>query len=573
MYIDKVPNRNSRPAYLLREAWREDGKICKRTITNLSDWPLEKIDALRKLLRDEPMVSRHDAFSIERSLPHGHVEAIMLMMRRLGLDKLIASKRSRERDLVLAMIAERLIDPCSKLATTRLWHSTTLARELKVEDADENELYAAMDWLADAQPAIEQRLAARHLHEGAQVFYDISSSYYEGSHCELAHWGHDRDKKRGKLIIVYGVLTDADGRPVAAEVYPGNTADPTTVPDQVGKLKEQFKLQQVVLVGDRGMLTQTQIEVLQTHPGIGWISALRTEKIRLLVESGVLQLSLFDEQHLAEISSEAFPGERLIACFNPLLADERKYHREALLEATEQALNKLKAQVERRVNKPLSAAEIGQKLGRIINRHKVAKHFDCDIQNGSFSFKRNEMAINREADLDGMYVVRTSEPKEKLTSEQVVRSYKNLSRVEEVFRTLKSIDLRVRPIRHRDKQRVKAHIFLCLLSYYVEWHMRQALASLLYEDEQIAVERLERNPVIPAEASQSAKKKKGTGRNSEGVAVHSFSSLMTEMGTLCRNRCKLKFDPDSPEFEQDTKPTVLQAKVIELLKAFPVRGS
>lgn len=573
MYIDKVPNRNSRPAYLLREAWREDGKICKRTITNLSDWPLEKIDALRKLLRDEPMVSRHDAFSIERSLPHGHVEAIMLMMRRLGLDKLIASKRSRERDLVLAMIAERLIDPCSKLATTRLWHSTTLARELKVEDADENELYAAMDWLADAQPAIEQRLAARHLHEGAQVFYDISSSYYEGSHCELAHWGHDRDKKRGKLIIVYGVLTDADGRPVAAEVYPGNTADPTTVPDQVGKLKEQFKLQQVVLVGDRGMLTQTQIEVLQTHPGIGWISALRTEKIRLLVESGVLQLSLFDEQHLAEISSEAFPGERLIACFNPLLADERKYHREALLEATEQALNKLKAQVERRVNKPLSAAEIGQKLGRIINRHKVAKHFDCDIQNGSFSFKRNEMAINREADLDGMYVVRTSEPKEKLSSEQVVRSYKNLSRVEEVFRTLKSIDLRVRPIRHRDKQRVKAHIFLCLLSYYVEWHMRQALASLLYEDEQIAVERLERNPVIPAEASQSAKKKKGTGRNSEGVAVHSFSSLMTEMGTLCRNRCKLKFDPDSPEFEQDTKPTVLQAKVIELLKAFPVRGS
>ena len=573
MYIDKVPNRNSRPAYLLREAWRENGKVCKRTIANLTDWASDKIDALRKLLRDEPMVNRHEAFSIERSIPHGHVEAILMMMRQLGLDELISTKRSRQRDLVVAMIAERLIDPCSKLATTRLWHSTTLARELGVEDADENELYAAMDWLAERQPVIEQRLAARHLHEGAQVFYDISSSYYEGSHCELASWGHNRDKKQGKPIIVYGVLTDADGRPVAVEVYPGNTADPTTVPDQVQKLKKQFSLQQVVLVGDRGMLTQTQIEVLQTHPGIGWISALRTEKIRLLLESGVLQLSLFDEQQLAEISSEAFPAERLIACFNPLLADERKYHRQALLEATEQALKKLKAQVERRVNKPLSAAEIGQKLGRIINHYNVAKHFDCDIQDGQFSFKRNEMAIKREADLDGMYVIRTSESKEKLSAEQVVRSYKNLSRVEEVFRTLKSIDLRVRPIYHRDNQRVKAHIFLCLLSCYVQWHLRRALCSLLYEDEQIVSERQDRDPVRPAEASQSAKKKKGTGRNSEGVVVHSFSSLMTEMGTLCRNRCKLKFDQDSPEFEQNTKPTMLQAKVFELIKAFPVRRS
>ena len=573
MYVDIVPNRKSRPAVLLREGWREGKKVCKRTVANLSDWPARKVELLRRVLRDEPLVSPTEAFAIERSLPHGHVEVVLETIRRIGLDTLIGAKRSRQRDLVLAMIVERLIAPCSKLATTRAWHSTTLAEELAVGDADEEQLYAAMDWLLARQARIENKLAGRHLSDGGQVLYDVSSSYFEGRSCPLVQFGHSRDGKRGRPIVVYGVLTDAQGRPVSVEVYPGNTGDPSTVPDQVEKLKGRFGLKRVVLVGDRGMLTQTQIEVLKTHPGIGWISALRSEKVRQLVDLGALQLSLFDEQNLAEIASRDFPGERLTACFNPLLAEERRRKRDELLAATQAALAKIRAEVRRRTRTPLSAAQIGQKVGRVINRHKMGKHFEVTIEDGAFSYRRREQAIAREAQLDGLYVIRTSEAQEQLSAEQAVRSYKNLARVERAFRTLKGIDLRIRPIHHRNEDRVRAHIFLCLLAYYVEWHLRQAWAELLFDDETLPRERLHRDPVAAAKPSKAAQKKKSQRRTEEGLPIHSFSTLMAELGTRCRHRCRLKADPDTPSIEQDTEPTPLQARALGLIRMFPVPGT
>ncbi len=573
MYIEIVPNRNSRPAVLLREGWREGKKICKRTVANLTDWPVRKVEALRRVLKDEPLVLPQEAFTIERSPPNGHVAAVLETIKRIGLDALIGAKRTRERELVLAMIIERLIFPCSKLATTRLWHTTTLAEQLAVGDADEDELYDAMDWLLARQSRIEKKLAAAHLGQDSHVLYDVSSSYYEGRSCSLAQFGHNRDGKRGKPIVVYGVLTDADGRPVAAEVYPGNTGDPSTVPDQVDKLKQRFGLERVVLVGDRGMLTQPQIEVLKQHPGMGWISALRTEKIRQLVDQEHLQLSLFDQKNLAEISSPDFPGERLIVCCNPLLAQERGRKREALLQATEQALEKLVKQVQRRTKTPLSAAEIGQKLGKVINRFKVGKHFETCIEDGYFSYARRAEAIEREAQLDGLYVIRTSEPEERLSAEDTVRSYKNLAQVERAFRTLKGLDLLIRPIHHRNEQRVRAHIFLCLLAYYVEWHMRQVLAPLLFDDETLSTERARRDPVAPAQPSEQAKRKKAVRLTADGLPIHSFKTLLAELGTRCRHRCRMKSDPDSPAIYQDTERTPLQSRAMQLLRLLPVQGS
>jgi transposase len=525
------------------------------------------------VLRDEPLAAPEDAFAIERSWPHGHVEAVLETIRQIGLDKLLGTKRTRERDLVLAMIAERLIAPCSKLATTRMWHSTTLAQLLAVEDADEEELYAAMDWLLERQGRIEKRLAARHLGEGQQVLYDVSSSYYEGHTCPLVQFGHSRDGKRGKPIVVYGVLSDVPGRPVAVQVYPGNTGDPSTVADQVQKLKGRFGLERVVLVGDRGMLTQTQVEVLKTHPGIGWISALRSEKVRQLVDEKHLQLSLFDERNLAEISSKDFSGERLVACFNPLLAEERRRKRNELLDATENLLEKIRSEVQRRTKTPLSAAQIGQKVGKVINRHKVGKHFEVTIEDGHFSFCRRTEAIKREAELDGLYVIRTSESKQNLSADDTVRSYKNLAQVERAFRTLKGMDLRIRPIHHRGEERVRAHIFLCLLAYYVEWHMRQALSSLLFDDEFLSVERKHRDPVAPAKPSTSASKKKSARKTEEGLPIHSFATLMADLGTRCRHLCRMSSDPDSPAFFMDTLPTPLQTRALELIQSFPVTGS
>lgn len=572
MYIETVPNRNSRPAILLREGWREGKKVYKRTLANLTDWPAQKVAALRRVLKDETLVSPDEAFSIERSLPHGHVELILEAIERIGLDKVVSAKRTRERDLVLAMIIERLLHPCSKLATTRLWHSTTLAEQLAVGDADEDELYAAMDWLLTHQSRIEKKLSKRHLSEGCQVLYDVSSSYYEGHTCPLARLGHSRDKKRGKPIVVYGVLTDAQGRPLAVEVYPGNTGDPTTVPDQVNTLKQRFGLDRVILVGDRGMLTQTQIDELKRHPGVGWISALRSEKVRKLFDQKYLQLSLFDQQNLAEIHSPDFPGERLMACYNPLLAEERKRKRRELLDATEQALKKISNEVKRRTKTPLNAAEIGTKVGKIINRFKMGKHFKLSINDGQFGYARRADAIEREAELDGVYVIRTSEYKASLSAEEAVRSYKNLAQVERVFRTFKGLDIRIRPIHHRTEERVRAHIFICLLAYYVEWHLRQVLAPLLFDDETLATDRKLRDPVLPAEPSMAAKYKKTARVSENAMPIHSFKTLMAEMGTRCRHRCRVKSDPECPPIFQNTDPTPLQARAMELTRLLPVNG-
>ena len=573
MYIETVPNRNSRPAVLLREGWREGKKICKRTLANLSDWSEARIEALRRVLKNEPLASPQDAFVIERSLPHGHVQALLSAIKRMGLDLLLAAKRVRERDLVLAMIVERLLHPCSKLATTRLWHSSTLAEELGVTDATEDDLYEAMDWLLERQPRIEQKLAARHLSEGTQVLYDVTSSYYEGRTCPLMRFGHDRDGKRGRPIVVYGALTDAHGRPIALEVYPGNTGDPTTVPDQVQKLRSRFHLDHVVLVGDRRMLTHVQIEKLKHYPGLGWISALRSADIQQLVQGGALQLSLFDEKNLAEIVAPEFPGERLIACHNPLLAEERRRKRAALLAATEQKLAGIAREVARRKRTPLTAAEIGKKVGAVMNQFKMAKHFDTTIKEGAFAYARREQQIEREAQLDGIYVIRTSEPQSRLSAADTVRSYKLLAQVEHAFRCLKGIDILVRPIRHRDEQRVKAHLFLCMLAYYVEWHVRKALASLLFDDEQLDEDRKTRDPVAPAKPSAQAKKKKLVRVTADGLPIHSFETLLADLATRCRNRCRIKSDPNGTPFTHLTQPTPLQQRVFELLELLPVTGT
>ena len=468
MYIERVPNRNSPPAILLREGWREGKKIRKRTLANLSHWPEAKIEVLRRVLKDQPLVSPEEAFQIEESLPHGHVEAVLGTIHRLRVDQILGSKPSPQRNRVLAMIVQLLLYPSSKLGITRLWHCSTLAEELQVADSDEDDLYEAMDWVVKRQSRIEKKLAKRHFISGDSVFYDVTSSYYEGTTCGLAEFGYNRDAKRGKTSIVWGVLTDQAGRPVAVEVYPGRTGDPSTLADQVEKLRGRFGLDRLVMVGDRGLLTETQIEKLRQYPGVGWISALRFESIRQLAEEGSLQPSLFDQRHLAEIRSDRFPDERLMVCFNPLLAEERQRKREDLLEATEVELDKIVRQVARRTRKLLSAPEIGQKVGRVINRFKVGKHFELSIEDNHFSYERKLAAIQREAELDGIYILRTSEPKSRLSAEDTARSYKNLAVVEVLFRSLKGIDRLVRPIRHRDERRVRAHIFLCLLADCVE---------------------------------------------------------------------------------------------------------
>jgi transposase len=563
MYVERVPNRNSPPAVLLRETWREQGKIHKRTLANLSDWPEEKVETLRRLLRGDELVSPQEAFTITSSRPHGHVEAVLGTMRRLSLPSLIAAKPCRERQLVLAMIAERLLKPCSKLATTRLWHTTTLAEELGVQDAQVDELYGALDWLLARQTRIEDKLAARHLSEGGFVLYDASTSYYEGKTCSLARFGHDRDGK-SLPVILYGLLTDQVGRPVAIEVYPGNTGDPTTVADQVDKLRERFGLSLVVIVGDRGMLTQAQIKKLQEHPGLGWISCLRSGTIRTLIDKGHLQRSLFDEKNLAEIQSPDFPGERLIACLNPILADERGRKREELLQATEKILERLGREVKRRTKKQLGKAEIGIKAGRILGRYKMGKHFQLTIGDGIFAWTRREGAIAREVTLDGIYIVRTSQPAADLSAADAVRKYKSLAIVERAFRCLKGVDLLVRPIYHRTEDHVRAHIFLCMLSYYVEWHMRQALAPLLFHDEELVVDRLQRDPVAPAQPSESVRRKKATRVTEDGMPLHSFQTLLAELGTRCRNTAHLKID-QARSLQIVTEFSPFQARAFQLL--------
>ena len=552
--------------HLLRRTFRVGQQVKHETLGNISHLPASLIDLIRRSLAGETFVAVSEAFAIERSLPHGHVQAVLGTLRRLGVEKLIGSKRCRQRDLVVAMIAERLLHPGSKLATTRSWQTTTLAEELAVGDATEDELYDALDWLLARQPGIEKKLARQHLSEGSVVLYDITSSYYEGHCCPLAKFGHNRDGKKDRPIIVYGLLTDAEGRPVAVEVYAGNTGDPTTVPDQVEKLRSRFGLERVVLVGDRGMLTETQIGKLKQHPGLGWVSALRAGAIRELADGGALQLSLFDEQNLAEIRSPAYPGERLVACYNPLLAEERKRKREELLAATEKELARIGKAVARRKKTPLKKDEIGLKVGAVVNRFKMGKHFELRIEDGLLRWSRREESIRREAEMDGIYVIRTSEQEgPSWSAADTVRRYKSLAQVERAFRTLKGIDLLVRPIFLRTADHVRAHIFLCLLAYYIEWHMRRSLAPLLFADEQLPGDRLSRDPVAPAEPSAAAKNKKQQRQTDDGIPLHSFSTLLADLGTRCRNSCRATSDRSGSTFQLLTAPTPLQTRAVQLL--------
>jgi transposase len=563
MYVAKIPNRGSKPAALLRESYREGGKVKNRTIANLSHLPPEKIDLLQRVLAGEKLVSASELVETTATLPSGHVRAVLGMMKKLGMADLVSSRPCRERSLVLGMIAERLLHPASKLGTLRLWGTSTLASELGVEDAKPEELYKALDWLLGRQNRIETKLAGRHLSEGGLALYDASNSLYEGSHCPLARLGHDKDGRRGAAVIAFGMMTDREGRPVALQVYPGNTGDPSTVVDQVLKLRTQFGLSEVVVVGDRGMVTRPNIEYLRRNPGLGWITALRTEAIRKLADGGSLQMSLFDERNLAEIESPDFPGERLVACFNPFLAEERRRNRESLLAATERLLTKVQDEVASRTAKPLTDGEIGKKVGRAVHRHKMAKHFEVDIAGGKLSWTRKDESIRREAELDGIYVIRTSEPVGRLAAEDAVRGYKLLAEVERAFRCLKGFDLRVRPVYLRDEDHVRAHFFLCMLAYYVEWHMRVALAPLLFEDPKVAQDRATRDPVARPEPSDSVKAKKKSKKTPEGLPVQSFSTLLAALSTQAR--VTYRVGAKDATFDQVTRPTPLQERAFDLL--------
>jgi len=573
MYIETVPNRNSPPAILLRRCWRESGRVRKQTLANLTKWPAAVVEAMRRALAGQRLAAIDEVFAIERSIPHGHVEAVLGMVRRLGLDELIGAKRSRQRNLVVAMIVERLIHPCSKLATTRLWKDTTLAGELGVGDAEVGELYEALGWLYQRQGKIEKALAARHLSQDALVLYDLTSSYFEGHTCPLLQYGHSRDHRRDRPQIVYGVMTDEQGRPIGVEVYAGNTADPATVAGQVEKLRRRFGLKRAVLVGDRGMLTQARIDAIKEHPGLGWISALRNGAIRKLVNQGTIQLSLFDRQNLAEIASPDFPGERLVVCLNPLLRDERRRKREQLLAASQAALDKIAAQVRRNKRAPMPIKDIAKKVEKALGSRKMEKHFDLTIEEGRFEWARREEAIAQEAALDGFYVIRTSEPAQRFSPEQTVRHYKALARVERAFRTLKGIDLRVRPIHHRLEDNVRAHVFLCVLAYYVEWHMRQALAPLIFDDEELDQRRPRRDPIAPAQASASARRKKAVRLTPDGFEVHSFETLLAHLATRCKNRCRPRNAPAAEPVHVLTDPTPLQTRALQLLEMYPARGT
>jgi len=574
MYIERVPNRNSPPAILLREGWREGGKVRKRTLANLSHWPAAKIEALRRLLRDEPLTAPSAAFAIERSRPHGHVAAVLGTLRQLGLERLLAARRSPERDRTVALLVSRVLAPDSKLATARQLDrpsaTSTLGEMLGIERVEADALYAAMDWLGARQQKIEKGLAKRHLSDGTLVLYDVSSSYLEGRHCPLARIGHSRDGKKGSLQIVFGLLCNADGCPVAVEVYEGNTGDPTTLRDQIEKVRTRFGLSRVVFVGDRGLLTSARIrEELAPVDGLDWISALRSEAIRKLAEDeGPLQRSLFDETDLAEIQHPDFPGERLIACLNPLLAAERARKREDLLQATERELEKVAAAT-RRAKRPLRGSDqIGLRVGKVLGRFKMAKHFEIEITDTTFTYRRKQQAIDAEASLDGIYVLRTSVPEEILGAEDTVRAYKDLAKVERAFRCMKTVDLHVRPIHHRLAGRVRAHVFLCMLAYYVEWHMRQAWAPLLFaEDDPEGAARRRGSPVKPATRSASAEAKARGKRTPDGEPVHRFRGLLDHLATLTKNT--IAPAGDLPSFEQLSVPTPLQQKAFDLLGISP----
>ena len=554
----------------MREGWRENGKVKKRTLANLSKWPQPKIDTLRRLLKNEPLVGRDEAFGIVRSRPHGHVAAVLGTLKRLGLHRLIAAQRSCERDRAVALIAARVLAPGSKLAAARnLAEATsgdTLADALGLGAVDEDDLYAAMDWLLERQARMERTLAKRHLAAGALVLYDLTSVYLEGRQCPLAKRGHSRDGKRGKLQIEFGLLCDAEGRPVAVEVFAGNTADPMTVGSQIGKLRDRFGLSKVVLVGDRGMLTEARIREEVKPAGLDFIGALRAPAVRQLVESGAVQMSLFDHRDLVEVQSDAYPGERLMVCRNPLMAAQRARKRGELLEATEALLDPIVAATRREKRRLTGEDKIGERVGRVIGRYKMAKHFEWAIAGqGVFGYRRKAESIAAEAALDGLYVIRTSVPESEMKAAAAVRAYKRLSSVERAFRSFKSVDLKVRPVFHRTAERVRAHVLLCMLAYYVEWHMRERLAPLLFDDEdQAGAEAARTSVVAPAKASESARRKAQRKRTEDGHPVHSFRTLLRDLATITKNRVTPRL-PGAEPFDLLTRPTELQRKAFRLL--------
>ena len=557
-------------SYLLRRTYRHDGKVKHETLGNLSRLPAAIIAMIRRAVRGDVLVSPDDAFDVIRSRPHGHVAAVVGTARKLGLPALLAASPSRERDRVEALIAARLLDPCSKLATARALGAETaessLGESLGVADADEDALYAALDWLLARQARIEQALARRHLTEGGLVLYDVTSTYFEGRKCPLAKFGHPREGRRDKLQIVFGLLTNGDGCPVAVEVFEGNTGDPKTVPAQITKLRERFRIARVILVGDRGMLTDARLrEDVRPSEGLDWITALRAPAIQALAAGGALQLSLFDQQDVAEITHPDYPGERLIVCQNPLLAEERARKRGELLAATERELTRIAAATARAKRPLRGQTRIALRVGKVLGRRKVGKHFTLEITDTSFHAARDEAAIAQEAALDGIYVLRTSVAAARLPTVEAVRSYKRLAAVERAFRSLKTVDLKVRPIHHRKADRVRAHVFLCLLAYYVEWHMRRAWAPMLFDDDDPAAGEAERRSVVaPAQRSPRAKAKALTKRTDEGEPVHSFQSLLRHLRTIVKDRLRLKSDA-AIEFDKITTPTPLQQRALERL--------
>ena len=539
MYIDFVPNRTSKPAILLRESIREGQRIRKRTIANLSALTLEQAEAIRLVLKGEKLAPAGGGLDCIRSLPHGHVEAVRIAMRRLGFEKLIDGKASRERDLAAAMVAARIIAPeASKLAMTHAWSDTTLAEDFSVADAHEDELYAAMDWLIERQDRIEKRLAKRHLKEGGLVLFDLTSSSFEGVTCPLAKIGYSRDGKPGTLQVNYGLLTDARGCPVAVSVFEGNTADPRTLLPQVEKARDSFGIASLTMVGDRGMISNVQIEAMRKMEGVGWITALKSGAIAALVKEGQLQPDLFDERNLISLTSEDYPGERLVACRNPELARLRAAKRKELIAATERALEKVAAMAA--AGRLSGRDKIGVRVGKVIGKYKVGKHFDLDIKDAAFAFSVNEERAAAEAALDGLYVIRTSAAEAGMSAEAAVLNYKRLAEVERAFRTLKGVDLQVRPIRHRLESRVKAHIFLSMLAYYVQWHLAEAWKPLLFADEAPANEAREREPVAPARRSAAALAKAQTRRLADGTPAFSFRGVLTHLATIVRNAMRPK---------------------------------
>ena len=574
MYIESVPNRSSPPAILLRESFRENGRVRKRTLANLSDWPTTLVEGFRTLLKGGVAVAE-EGIAIRRALPHGHAAAVLGTIRAIGLDRLLGKPTDKRlAPLTIALIASRLVSPASKLATARDRAADTacssLGRLLQLGAVDEVELYRALDWLGARQAAIEGALARRHLKDGALVLYDVSSSWLEGRCCELARFGYSRDGKKGKLQIVYGLLCAADGCPVAVEVFEGNTADPMTLSAQIDKLKERFGLSRVVLVGDRGMITSARIRDELRPAGLDWITALRAPQIRALVDAGAFQLSLFDERDLAEITAPDFPGERLVVCRNPLLAEERTRKREDLLHATEAALTKLADQIARGTG-PTGQDKIARGVGRIENRYKLAKLFDITVAEDGFTFGRNHARIADEARLDGFYVIRTSVEDKALAAENVVGAYKSLARVERAFRSLKTVDLHLRPIHHWLAPRVRAHVFLCMLACHVEWHMRERLKPILFDDDDPATAARQRTSIVaPAQPSPAALRKRASKLTANGGPVHSFQSLLRDLATCTLNEMTTTLDA-AYSFTLVATPTPIQAQAFRLLDVDPTK--